>query len=396
MKKAVLIFLFLFLSCQKEEQMTLENQFISGDHVFGALQQRDQFIQRPKTSACHRNDYYENSFFSIIFKEHINKTKHKLHIQLAQKILDHILKENSAYLDNSPYLESNKGLCVIIYDIDEINGFGVPGTMDDGIIYLTKKTIDQAKSIDEIASTLAHEMAHLTMNHHPERLPYQLFSNHSFYLFYERYFELAMEINTLTKEQQKLLFKVMNKSRNEVLIDKIESLILNDKRAFTLPLNRLFSNIDISLLKNEFSDFYEAYNLLAKENNSLTLKKRVLEHKMKKLAKKEKQSEMLVAWRELEADEVGLEFYLRSGFDPNEYSNRDKVLAKEQADAGIHCHGNEMPVLAGTHPASCYRVSNNDREMKIHHNEYQKFMKRQFPHLENLFKQIKDQSLKGK
>lgn len=53
-----------------------------------------------------------------------------------------------------------------VFDEDEVNAFALPG----GYIYVYKGLVDRVESDDELASVLAHEMAHVVARHSVKRL----------------------------------------------------------------------------------------------------------------------------------------------------------------------------------------------------------------------------------
>ncbi len=59
----------------------------------------------------------------------------------------------------NPYLY--KGYFVAILDTDEVNAISSPG----GHIFITRGLINQAKSEDELAAVISHEVAHIQLGH---------------------------------------------------------------------------------------------------------------------------------------------------------------------------------------------------------------------------------------
>jgi len=62
---------------------------------------------------------------------------------------------------NSPRPDIYNGYHVALLDSDEINGFATPG----GHIYVTRGLISAAKSEDQLAGIIAHEVAHIQLKH---------------------------------------------------------------------------------------------------------------------------------------------------------------------------------------------------------------------------------------
>ena len=69
--------------------------------------------------------------------------------------------------DLTPHLDRDDVIYEItILDKEHINAFAIPG----GFVYLFKGILDHAKNEDELASVIAHELAHITTRHGVKRL----------------------------------------------------------------------------------------------------------------------------------------------------------------------------------------------------------------------------------
>ena len=56
-----------------------------------------------------------------------------------------------------------------IVDSDQVNAFAVPG----GFIYVNRGLIDRARSLDELAGVIGHEIAHVTLRHSVKQMEQQ-------------------------------------------------------------------------------------------------------------------------------------------------------------------------------------------------------------------------------
>lgn len=78
-----------------------------------------------------------------------------------QKILTYVKKICNTIVANSDKPELYLGYRILVLDSDEINAFATPG----GHIFLTKGIIRCTKNEDALAAVIAHEIAHIQLNH---------------------------------------------------------------------------------------------------------------------------------------------------------------------------------------------------------------------------------------
>ncbi|MCP4177727.1 MAG: M48 family metalloprotease, partial [bacterium] len=77
------------------------------------------------------------------------------------QLINYIKKIGHTLAMASDYPETFQDYRFIILNSEEINAFAVPS----GFIFITTGTIKKAKSEDEIAGILAHEISHIVLNH---------------------------------------------------------------------------------------------------------------------------------------------------------------------------------------------------------------------------------------
>lgn len=272
------------------------------------------------------------------------------------------------------------------------------GNANGRITFWTGRIL-RAKNDTDLASTLSHELAHVTMQHGERTI--------AVFKAYASDF-VAMNSHIASTETQ---FKgMLETARAECQTSScVETL---QKLSDLLPLrpasfgNGGFSS-SLQELEGLWGDTPNAQALLLdlreKWDEGAVLKERWLKSMKEHLS--------LARRHELEADEVGFEIYLRAGFKKEAYASKHlaegQITASDPETATATCLARlaEQGENAGsfdTHPSGCFRALNiNIDEMQKHRDHYKDYVNEGFdgnliesPSLAEAIADIKNNSVK--
>jgi hypothetical protein len=287
-----------------------------------------------------------------------------------------------------------------------INGFAY---IANGEIHLTKGLLLAVDHDADVAAVLAHELAHITMDHRFDL-------EHEKVVAGTAINELKAELNRKQDEyrSQKAeyypnLIGIVEK--DPALLESLAGLKSSTYMKYSLDaIQTLLAKSEPNLqekagLLDDFNNIrsqlnYEADDKIAMEANG-TWKSIVdlLDRSDRELTSvRDRISELnqnlsdlprddLIAdgagagsnWKEQEADEVGYEFYLRAGFRPDRFTHIHNILMAQSRSDG-ECQtllrsGQLPPRGSASHPSSCWRIYNiNQREAMVHADAYKPFM----------------------
>ncbi len=264
-------------------------------------------------------------------------------------------------------------ICVVLSPGASANasmGLGGLMTIERGLL---KVVANEA----ELAAVVAHELAHLTMGH-VMRTRDEPYRDDPRYL-------AAQEQAILAKQKMDDLFVEIALQLYELFIQ------LPPPPEEDASLKGLYEQISAMSREDIQRDgghvlvflFFEHTTGLSDEQRRIVVEK---QERMREASLASVQAEQRVGavadeivgggqgahknWMEEEADEVGLEFYLRAGFRAADYGN---ILSKLGSGQETQCHQLSAPSRGeGTHPNSCWRQWNTSiQELAEHRADYQ-------------------------
>lgn len=329
-----------------------------------------------------------------------------------------------------------QNICIYVQEDDNLNATAIRNL---NTIFVNSGLVQAAKNDAEIASTLAHELAHLTMQSvHGEDVPPEVLRSPTWPKMRDRFeFEsqsirdqmvpLQKNCNTTQTDMQKISLELAATLPDAVVAEgaRLQSLHLqlsqfDSTQYIDLQIPRMLPDKEISapaaltpedaaLAAARFKRDRNAFLArLRSTHNQLELK---WEEKFKafltayqkiqtlheQLAAFQKEYDQYISdlagpgakysWQEQQADEVGYELYLRTGFDPIympwlERENMGEIAyqkcLKEHVERGV------APIRSDSaHPADCWRVYDFlYLEARYHADDYKSFYSA--PHTANM------------
>lgn len=275
-------------------------------------------------------------------------------------------------------------------------------TAETGEIVLTPSYLKLFATENQLAGTLAHELAHVAMNHsQSEPIPFFLRARAT-----PKGIERLRQVYQLKEKQNEVrqnrqasfnfidLAAIVEKDanterrlKNKMIVEKYQSyedIPFAAKNINTHPI------ISDDLIYSQFVQMAHNYNV-AMDAAFLEFHQKCIDlgtqiHSLDLLLQDEfgpsYNNKIFTNFREQEADEVGLEFYVRAGYEPDGYldSMLGLVLLGEPSlkslkQAREFCLAQSRLELVArskdSHPHSCWRVINIMRELKIHKKYYE-------------------------
>ena len=359
-------------------------------------------------------------------------------------IKDHVQRISGTGSAVIPPEFSGDKFCLVVEDSPEVNAFA----LDDGTIIVTVGLLKATENDAQFASVIAHEMAHVLQGHGSERIPDEMSKNPEYRQIFELMVQHRRELKKLDKEDEARRDQESSKSAKTSaemksklgyyieLVSAYAAALMENPYEF--KTQNFYKDIVESGLPKELvgsSDNFTkrerwpaatlrgmAQDSRQKTVSSLTgadkqdflksekgfldsLSKYVL-HGMK-YAEADRRAKLIMAldtgiarasnWREQEADEVGFELYLRSGYDHREYVKMlENMLAATQGPraGGAPSQGTSTKAQAqpgpsssvqsladeiegkgcsrgsATHPEPCWRMADIENEWKRHKEFY--------------------------
>lgn len=310
-----------------------------------------------------------------------------------------------------------QNLCIVLSAFNKGVGGGAFG--DSGKIEIERMTVSQSANDAELAFIVCHEMAHVAMRHMrmtqsgpkgesfnfsngkgPEHYFRQLDQKPGYRelknkldQLNQRYAALGPEIEKLNSESQSML-------KRAVPVEIINQAKANPEGAKNaLEWFKRCSTDDCRRLK----ELEQKKTSLEGERFDLHVAQiPAQEYAVYKFISDYVPRDVFITWAEREADEVGLEFCMRAGFEPRSLLNTrsrrlssssaadglsslekcrsaiNQALPKVQTSADPWGRVNEIPIAEGNvgdHPDDCWRLFNLERELIIHSKDFRPFMK---------------------
>ena len=233
-------------------------------------------------------------------------------------------------------------------------------------IMISSEMLLQAPNHAFLAAVVTHEMAHIALQHD------SLFPEHTFPLVYQN--ERAL-ITRLINEQKSELENLQKQKEILLNITTLDALITYDE------LDRKLTGLhprEVSFWKtiqsyvnqnklcnNQCQKWNQALNSIV---NSIK-KYESNEAKKKAIALKYYTKEEVANQMEVDADNIGLEFYARSDYSLDMYRKTLESLNRMSPN-GTHPCTRGAPRGTSTHPRTCWRLLNILDELNNHQTEY--------------------------
>jgi len=372
--------------------------------------------------ASHKSSDPQHQFGNTVVRsEHFQKCeKVDPHPQLTQtygylaSLKDHIARANPQTFSG---MLVPQNMCIVLSAFNKGTGGGAFG--DSGRIEIERMTVSQSANDAELAFIVCHEMAHVAMRHlritqsgpkgeslnfsngkGPEHYFRQLDQKAGYRELKNKLDQMNQRYAALGLENEKL-----NSEYQGVIKRAVPAEIINQAKASpegarkALEWYQRCSTVDCLRLKE-----------LEQKKTSLEGERFELhraqipaqEYAIYKFISDSVPREVFITWAEREADEVGLEYCVRAGFEPRSLLNTrarrlrsssaadsldslkkcrsaiDSALPKVQTSADPWGRVNEIPIaegIVGDHPDECWRLFNLERELIIHAKDFRPFIK---------------------
>ena len=366
------------LSCKKLESMS-ETKHTWGETV------RD--IPNYRYTACREDD-----------EPRFPKTQ-KFLTELAK----HIMVSNKETFKRSGPLDPDR-FCIKVR-FSKVANAGT--TITDRSIEVYTALVEKTENLHELAYLMSHELAHITMKHteitHPDYIPT------SKYMALKEEYDLAVNtvipddfnqslmnwsscLNKLDADARKAVYKDSAKFTYEIqcpLLNPPESCLSTKTPGSGTPQEKFVSVHPASCQQiarkyiTDYTTFYVHKDKI-KNLNRMELE-RQLREEMTKSGKLSAQD--VVNWREVEADDVGAEFYYRAGFNKKDifgffavraqsdvYLSQDSITADDCLRYAKSTNINELNKILhskvnpgnAVHPKMCWRLIHLAYEKQLH------------------------------
>ncbi len=338
-------------------------------------------------------------------------------IEYLQKLKNYIAQKNPATFKGQLAPEN---ICVNLELKDEgISGGAFAG---DGAIFIERILIKQSQSDASLAGTICHELAHIALNHQSvQKSPggKKIF-NFKYGVEPERYFPMIVNNPRYVKAKRQLdsIFERLHSDENltkelQAANDKLITSIFSAAELAEASKNVSVANRILNTLKTcdakACNEFRANFDKIDRLGNQIAVQRHekivAAEFEVYQAAEAILPKDVLITWMEREADEVGLEFCARAGFDHdalnhwfidrlkqfdpepdlNDFARCRKKIDETMANLGEtktdpFLRIVDIPLLVESsqdrHPQDCWRLFNMERELKFHGADYNPFEKR--------------------
>ncbi len=330
----------ILLSCAQKE-FTDSNL----EHVFG-----DTFTQRTKAlSHCHEEAKKNENPASQTTKAYL------------EKLIDFVIDRNNQSSNVFTGYLSRNNFCVTILNSKEDNAWA---SVDSGLISVNAGIFATVESDAMLAGVLAHELAHITLNH-TGTAPEATFSGR-LSTTEQAVFKNA---NAQMTSAHEIIFKIDGEMKKIFEIDDSDYSGEITKGTSI----RIQQEIDEAILQAKCEERCAEFSQLGFALTQQLKSFEDFQQIRRNLIKKHYNAEEIANKIESDADEVGLEFIARADINPNAYYRFDLLLAREydklSSCSGLFKRGRM------SHPANCWRFQNDISELKKHRKNYSRFFK---------------------
>ena len=289
---------------------------------------------------------------------HPSTARAKLYLE---KILDVIISENNRSTNVFKGYFARENFCVsVVNDNATSNAFADPET---GLIEFYTGMFLEMESDAMVASVLAHELAHITLDHSTRNHTFKTKLTNTELLSLQSDQQLLVEMADKVQFLKSKIFEIYN------IPEEHEPNSTKDT-----PIFVLFERaVEKSVASGKCGDRCTQFRSFANELIQILKSAEVILERRKVLLFRHFTAEEIANKSEADADEVGLEFVVRADIDPAETLEHWRMNARTTL-AGNDCH---VPATrgTGTHPSSCWRSFNIANELVEHSEVYKKFLK---------------------
>ena len=264
-------------------------------------------------------------------------------------------------------------------------GFSNAFAHADGKIEVTVSLLKSVANEASLAGVLSHELAHISMAHNTRSMTEPFEQDTEYQRLKKKLDELYQQADAAVAQNLDFLDALFDKRMTtdvaglQYLSDEVKyARTLDDAKPFLYQ--KLVQYFSLELFIHNESDMSNQYGKEALEN--LKAIKIAEENREKTLTETESaldaQSDKIGGesgfrnnWMEQEADEVGMEFYLRAGFAMDQFASyfytlESKSPASEDCDQYLD-HDRKPVRGTGSHPNNCWRVYNSQVVEKARH-----------------------------
>lgn len=345
-----LIFFSLYAGCKPKNQSELK-------HEFGNL-------TAPPVSPV--KDCDQNSLNKSLVNDYL------------YSIMKHIISSNIDFLGD----QKERKICI---EDTTSNDIDASARSEESKIRVSSGMILMLRTDSQLASVIAHELAHIYRNHREAFHP-KIGSTSEGAKIIEKIRNFHPDSLKIDADKEALLNKSINLRRsvesahpeiiaamNKADAEDNKDEYFKQRQKINFILSRIPEAIDIEQKLSELDK-------LTGNRSIDDLEARLFEIEKDVLTKDERSN-----WKEREADEVGFEMYLRSGFLPYSYVkvflNYLAIIKNEYkncfdfSSSSFSLNKNLFQAGNGTHPTDCWRIYNIIvNETSDHMKEYSSFI----------------------
>jgi len=339
-------------------------------------------VSAAHASVMNSYDFTQKRPYKFGACKEVENPKYPLATKLLSNAVDHIFYKNkNIFIENEI---ERKDLCIKVTDDYNVNAYVIPMKEHAGIIHFH---IDQLKKDSRNYSTLvavvAHEIAHILMNHHDGNLASDLEENEIF--LQEEYVEIRNKRFEILESVNLILDKIANDenylARNEFRKVKEAGLFSawkfpemnNDFVAKASNLNESEKQI---LRDHMFHEQFEIYNQNSKIMTALSLREETLKDALYKSYDERNGQHQLASYQEREADEIGFFLYKSIGLESTDYftfptKNIFSFFSSNKCEkyySGMDLR--DVSMGSPDHPSKCYREQNIMRFIEEYENDF--------------------------
>lgn len=338
--KSLLLFSMVSTGCKPKFPTESETRHVLGDTV----QKRDMALM-----SCKEQEEAAKNPKTAQAKKYL------------EKVLDTLITENNLSTAVFTGYLARKNLCIaVVYDNNSSNAQADPLT---GLITFYSGIFREMDSDAQVAGVLAHELAHVTLNHSTREHTFKGLSTqeHQF---------LQSSQNQLNDLGEQLSF----------LTEKMSSIYqITEHAPPNVPENAAKSEMFEIFLKNSITqgrckERCAEYRQVGEDLLRTIRTAENILNQQKQMLLRYYTAEVIANKAEADADEVGLEFLVRADIDPSKTQEWWRLNARDNPSKQP-CSRNAARGTA-SHPSACWRSLNINSELTEHFKSFAPFLKR--------------------